>query len=58
MTLNFNHLIGNYYGTLSVREVNGIVEWGIEDYDGTDFEPIPQYLFEALVKWHEESTNG
>ncbi len=46
--------IGNYYGGLEVKEEDGKFFWGIENYDGTYFEEIPQYLYDALVKYQNE----
>jgi len=47
--------IGNYYGNLSVRIKNGRPQWSIENYDGHHWEDIPQYLYDALLKFQEES---
>ncbi len=46
--------IGNYYGGLGIKEEEGKYFWGIENYDGTDFEEIPKYLYDALIKFSEQ----
>jgi len=46
--------IGNYYGGLEIKEEEGKYFWGIENYDGTDFEEIPKYLYDALIKFSEQ----
>ena len=46
--------IGNYYGGLEVKEEDGKYLWGIENWDGTDFEEIPKYLYDALIKFSEQ----
>jgi|TARA_R110000787_G_scaffold579_4_gene2079 hypothetical protein len=43
--------IGNYYGDLSIKKEGVKFYWGIEDYDGTDWEEIPGYLYDALMKF-------
>ena len=44
--------IGNYYGGLSVKvESDGTFWWGIENYCGTEWEQIPQSLYDELVKF-------
>lgn len=46
--------IGNHYGALHVEETsNGIYQWGIEDYSGIDYEEIPKYLYDALIKFEK-----
>ena len=47
--------VGNYYGGLNVREVDGKYFWAIENYDGTDFEEIPKTLYDELLKHYEAS---
>tara|TARA_R110002167_G_scaffold95857_1_gene254780 strand:+ start:707 stop:874 length:168 start_codon:yes stop_codon:yes gene_type:complete len=54
MSLTFDG-IGNYYGTLNIRDKNGIFEWGIEDYSGVEWEQIPESLYNELVKFKEKS---
>ncbi len=46
--------IGNYYGSLELAERDGKYYWGIEDYDGTEYEEIPKYLADALIKLKDE----
>ena len=51
--------IGNYYGGLSIRktsEENGkeCWWWGIEDWCGTQWDRIPDYLADALLKHQKE----
>lgn len=45
--------IGNYYGGLAVKEENDKYYWGIEDWDGTYFEEIPEYLYDALLQYQK-----
>jgi len=47
--------IGNYYGCLEIKQEDGKFYWAIEDYDGTDWEEIPDYLYTALSKFEDES---
>jgi hypothetical protein len=47
--------VGNYYGGLNVKEVDGKYFWAIENYDGTDFEEIPKALYDELLKHYEAS---
>lgn len=42
--------IGNYYGGLEIKEEDGKFYWGIENYDGTEFEEIPEHLYIELYK--------
>lgn len=46
--------IGNYYGGLVVKEENGKFYWSVKDYDGEDWDEVPQYLYEALCKFEDE----
>ena len=51
--------IENYYGGLQVFAIkadDGVEKysWGIGDWDGTEEESIPKYLFDALMKFKEE----
>ncbi len=43
--------IGNYYGSLSVKEEGGKYFWSIEDYDGHSWDEIPESLYRALVEY-------
>lgn len=45
--------IGNYYGCLEVKEEGGKCFWGIENWDGTQWERIPRYLYRELVRFEE-----
>lgn len=45
--------ICNYYGGLSVKEYNNYY-WSIENYSGHSWEEIPDYLYEALIKFENE----
>ena len=49
--------IGNYYGGLSVRSDGTRHEWGIENYDGTDWEEIPESLYSALTAFEASRRN-
>ena len=40
--------IGNYYGGLTVKTENNKFYWGIENWDGTLWEEIPESLFNEL----------
>ena len=48
--------IGNYYGDLRISRDpdDDHWYWCIENYDGEDWEKIPDYLAEALLKFEEE----
>ena len=46
--------IGNYYGDLSVKKKDGSYYWSIENYNGHNWEQIPEYLFEALKRFNDE----
>ena len=43
--------IGNYYGGLNIKKVGEQCYWSIEDWNGDDWEEIPQCLYDALVKF-------
>lgn len=44
--------IGNYYGGLRVKKsVSGQAFWSIENWDGEHWEEIPDYLYNALLKF-------
>ena len=46
---------GNYYGNLQLRLCrNGAYEWGVENWDGVRWHPVPDYVAEALIRHHEE----
>lgn len=43
--------IGNYYGGLNIKRDNeGNFWWGIENYDGIRYKPIPESLYNELLK--------
>ena len=46
--------VGNYYGGLSAIKYNNKFYWSVEDYDGYDWEEIPEYLYNALAKFNDE----
>ena len=48
--------IGNYYGGLKAKKDGCNYFWGIENWDGTDFEEIPEYLFNALIKFKNDKS--
>ena len=45
--------IGNYYGNLLVKACYGSYFWAIPNYDGTDWEEIPQSLYNELVAFDD-----
>lgn len=45
--------IGNYYGGLAVKAENDKFYWGIENWDGTFWEEIPESLFSELNKYQD-----
>lgn len=47
--------IGNTYGGLSVKTEQGKFYWSIEDYDGHDWDEIPESLYLALVEYEKKS---
>ena len=49
--------IGNYYGGLEVKENDGEYSWGIENWDGIHYDRIPEYLYNALMKYQDELEN-
>lgn len=46
--------IGNYYGNLEVAQKDGLFYWGIENWNGTLWEEIPQVLYDQLVAYEDE----
>lgn len=48
--------IGNYYGGLLIKQCDNDYFWGIENYDGTSWEQIPKYLYDAISKFENERT--
>lgn len=53
MNIKFNEVC-NYYGVLEIKEENDKYYWGIENWDDMDWSEIPKYLYEALLKYHNE----
>lgn len=49
---------GNYYGSLNIREVEDGWEMCTESYSGFHWNPIPEYLYEALLKYYNETNGG
>ena len=46
--------IGNYYGGLCVAtDDDGKFYWSIENYDGNDWQEIPESLYNELVKYDD-----
>lgn len=46
--------IGNTYGGLAIKKEDGSHYWSIENWDGHDWEPCPEYLFDALSRHQDE----
>ena len=46
--------IGNQYGSLKVKQEDGKFAWSIENWDGDEWEEIPEYLFAALNRFEDE----
>lgn len=45
----------NYYGSLNIRMEGGKYEMSMENCDGfRGWTEIPEYLYEALLKYYEE----
>lgn len=44
----------NFYGGLNIRKRGGKYEMSMENYDGFEWTEIPEYLYEALLKYYEE----
>jgi hypothetical protein len=47
--------IGNYYGGLHIKKVNDKFYWSIENYDGHDWEEIPESLYNELIKFENKN---
>lgn len=50
--------IDNYYGEVHVCKDGGSFYWSIEDYSGRCVEQIPEYLYDALLKFERERMAG
>jgi len=48
--------VGNYYGCLNVKVVDGQYYWCVENWDGKHWEPISAELGAVLVKNAEDIT--
>ena len=46
--------IENYYGGLDIKEEDGKYYWGIEDHFDTEYQEIPKYLYDAMIKFKSE----
>ncbi|WP_045158718.1 hypothetical protein [Stutzerimonas stutzeri] len=46
--------VGNYYGCLAIKEERGCFYWSIENFDGHNWVPCPEYLFRALSQHQDE----
>jgi hypothetical protein len=46
--------IENYYGGLHIKKENDKFWWAIENYTGFNWEEIPEYLYNALMRFHKE----
>jgi hypothetical protein len=46
--------IGNYYGSLNVKEIDGLFYWGIENYDGYTWVEIPKSLYNEIIDYEKE----
>jgi hypothetical protein len=45
--------IGNQYGSLKVKQEGCKFAWSIENWDGDEWEEIPEYLFAALNRFED-----
>jgi hypothetical protein len=46
--------IGNYYGGLSVMKEGEKYFWGIENYNGTEWEEIPKKMYDRLISFEKQ----
>lgn len=46
--------IKNYYADVSVRKEGEKAQWSINNFDGDDWQEIPQYLYDALNRFQDE----
>lgn len=46
--------IGNYYGSLNIKEEDGAYFWSIENYDGHHWQEITESLYLALIAFEDE----
>jgi hypothetical protein len=47
--------IGNYYGGLMLKVDSGKAYWSITNWNGDEWQEIPDYLYFALAKFDGES---
>ena len=47
-------LTSNYYGGVVVKSEDNKYYWQVEDYKDNDWEQIPEYLYESLIRFQEE----
>lgn len=45
--------IRTYYGGLEVLNFQGKYYWGIDSHDGIEWQEIPEYLYNALIKFEK-----
>ena len=45
--------IGNYYGSLHVKEEDGKFSWSIENFSGHSWEEIPESLYRELIAFDD-----
>ena len=50
--------IYGYFGPLYVRENKAAFEWALESDDGYFWEEIPKYLYDALVRFDDETAQA
>ena len=43
--------ISNYYGGLNIKKEKNKYYWGIENWDGTEWEEIPETLYNELLNF-------
>lgn len=48
----------NFYGSVNVKKEEGKYYWCIQDYNGLHWSEIPQYLYDALIKHHNERSEA
>jgi hypothetical protein len=46
--------VGNYYGRIAIKNEDGALYWSIENWDGHNWVPCPEYLFDALSRHQDE----
>ena len=49
------HNCGNYYGNLKARIHKGQPQWCVKDYSGESWQPIPDYVYDALLRYFLET---